>query len=428
MNIMNLGDIKHVVQELKAKVDNLPPSNNVKEKGDLYGSYFDKVGRLLKETKIRTPDSSHKEYLSVYQGWAKSAKEISKREEKKDTSGLALYEEYFNELARELETVANTAISGAIGGPAGHIIPKSVIDKGMAQETVNVAEMSQSVSLKDLIPANSMVITKEKVEEIKKLKNLSTEQLLKELIPIAKTMAKPFISKYYVGAAGVGKSGNIYLGVNLEFPGFSLNQTVHGEQFVTANAKNNGEEELTDIAVSAAPCGHCRQFLNEIGNGEKLSVIIPDKQPTPLAHFLPDSFGPKDLGVEGALLSPRDNKLQLISPLEENNPDKLQINEALKAANIAYAPYSNSPSGAAIKTTNGEIFRGSYLENAAFNPSLSPLQSALITMIAHGHDYPDIEKVILVEKQNANAEQTLSTSSLLKNIAPNASCAVYNVK
>src|SRR5206468_5952186 len=50
---------------------------------------------------------------------------------------------------------------------------------------------------------------------------------------------------------------------------------------------------------------------------------------------------------------------------------------ALDAARKAYAPYSKSPSGVAIRSASGRTYRGSYIENVAFNPSLSPLQVAL---------------------------------------------------
>ncbi len=65
-------------------------------------------------------------------------------------------------------------------------------------------------------------------------------------------------------AAGVGVSGSIYIGVNLEFPGAPLNNSVHAEQFLAVNCIAHGERGLDMLAVSAAPCGHCRQFYAEL--------------------------------------------------------------------------------------------------------------------------------------------------------------------
>ena len=65
-------------------------------------------------------------------------------------------------------------------------------------------------------------------------------------------------------AIGLGKSGRLYVGVNLEFPRLPLQHSVHAEQFLIANAAWHGERGLKRIAVNAAPCGHCRQFIAEL--------------------------------------------------------------------------------------------------------------------------------------------------------------------
>ena len=39
---------------------------------------------------------------------------------------------------------------------------------------------------------------------------------------------------------------------------------IHGEQCLVANALLHGERGLRKLAVSAAPCGHCRQFYSEL--------------------------------------------------------------------------------------------------------------------------------------------------------------------
>jgi hypothetical protein len=56
----------------------------------------------------------------------------------------------------------------------------------------------------------------------------------------------------------------VYVGVNLEFPGMPLSQSVHGEQFLVANLLAHREAGLHTLAISAAPCGHCRQFYSEL--------------------------------------------------------------------------------------------------------------------------------------------------------------------
>ena len=85
---------------------------------------------------------------------------------------------------------------------------------------------------------------------------------------------------------------------------------------------------------------------------------------------------------------------------------------------MSYAPYSKSPAGVAVHTTGGRTYRGSYIENVAFNPSLSPLQTALAASIAAGEPYSAISAATLVELQNASISQKSVTETVLAAIAP----------
>jgi cytidine deaminase len=90
------------------------------------------------------------------------------------------------------------------------------------------------------------------------------------------------------------------------------------------------------------------------------------------------------------------------------------------AAANAYAPYSHSPSGVAIRSRRGNVYRGSYIENAAFNPSLPPLQVALVAMAIANEDFSEIAEVVLAEAVNNSISQLSATRSLLGAIAPRA--------
>ncbi len=264
----------------------------------------------------------------------------------------------------------------------------------------------------NLVPQNPFVIEAKKVDQITLLSGISRYKLLEQLITFAKPLARPPISNYHVGAVGLGKSGNVYLGVNIEFKGFPLNQAIHGEQFLVANARNHGETELVAIATSAAPCGHCRQFLNEIGN-DHIEILIPNCPPKKLSTLLPESFGPQDLGVLGGLLTATQ-----VSKLSKHAcPVTAQ---AIDAANASYAPYSQAIAGVAIKATDGKIYSGSYLENAAFNPSLSPFHVALVAFVADMREYSDICEVVLAEKADGHVSQAGLIKQLVKGIAPQA--------
>lgn len=116
----------------------------------------------------------------------------------------------------------------------------------------------------DLVGARTAYIMKDFVIEASRAKKLrhdsglGVEQFLASLVQPTADLARPPISKFHVGAVGLGYSGRIFRGVNLEFEGLPLNYTVHAEQFLVANALQHGEKRIVFLAVSAAPCGHCR--------------------------------------------------------------------------------------------------------------------------------------------------------------------------
>jgi cytidine deaminase len=233
------------------------------------------------------------------------------------------------------------------------------------------------------------------------------EQLMLALIPLAKKFAIPPISNFYVGAVAHGLSGSLYFGANYEFPGQALSFTVHGEQAATAHAISFGETGIDLLAVSAAPCGYCRQFLYELTTAKKLLIILPDTPTTLLTALLPNAFGPQDVGVTAALMSPQSHGMTLPSPDDVTRA-------ALDAANASYAPYSLSYAGVALKTSDGHIYTGGVAENAAFNPSMSPLEAAVVTLtINGGKKYSDITDAVLVEAANSQASQISATRDVL---------------
>ncbi|HEV2720361.1 MAG TPA: cytidine deaminase [Thermoanaerobaculia bacterium] len=223
----------------------------------------------------------------------------------------------------------------------------------------------------------------------------------------AKRFAVPPISNFYVGAVARGLSGRLYLGANFEFPGQALSFCVHAEQAAVVQAMAGGETGLEMIAVSAAPCGYCRQFLYELTTASTLQIVIPNRPPTLLSSLLPAAFGPPDLGVDAALMSPQAHGLTL------DAPDALAA-AALAAANASYAPYSQSYAGVALQTRDGAMYSGSVAENAAYNPSLSPMEAAIVNLVmGGGKSYADVADAVLVEVKDAKASQADAARAVL---------------
>jgi cytidine deaminase len=97
-------------------------------------------------------------------------------------------------------------------------------------------------------------------------------------------------SKYHVGAAALLRDGRIITGVNVENASYPLGLCAERCALARAVAEGVRPGEVEVVAVTASPCGGCRQWLFEFGvdrvafmhEGELL-VRRPDE-------LLPDSF------------------------------------------------------------------------------------------------------------------------------------------
>jgi len=241
------------------------------------------------------------------------------------------------------------------------------------------------------------------------------DALMVRLLPLARTYSRPPLSNFHVGAVARGSSSSLYPGANIEFPGHALGLAVHAEQAALSSAYMHDEQGVAAIAVTAAPCGHCRQFMNELGPEGDIQVLVGANPTDRLSSLLPAAFGPKDLGLKHGAFPATPVELSLPSGTSDD-----VTAAALAAARKSYAPYTQAYSGIAIGTKAGRIYKGSYLENAAFNPSLSPFQVALVALILSGEDASAISTVVLVEVEGAVISQKSVTDAALSAVGPAA--------
>jgi cytidine deaminase len=208
------------------------------------------------------------------------------------------------------------------------------------------------------------------------------DALMRALLPLAQSLARPLISGFRVGAVGQERrSGALVLGANLEFPGTTLAETVHAEQFLFARAFHRGEI-LDRVATSARPCGHCRQFMAEFAGRERLVILDPEGDgASGLAALLPHFFSPADLGETGA---------EPIAPALLDMPAAEEAEMLRGLALRAHAPYSRSGSAVLLRLADGVLVPGVAIENAAYNPSFGALQSALVNLAAAGRHATEI--------------------------------------
>jgi cytidine deaminase len=108
-------------------------------------------------------------------------------------------------------------------------------------------------------------------------------------------------SRFPVGAAVLTDDGTIVAGCNVENASYGL--TICAERSAVFQAVALGHRRLRAVAiytptpVPSAPCGACRQVLNEFGpDAEVVSVCDgPGVLRRRLDELLPDAFGPANL-------------------------------------------------------------------------------------------------------------------------------------
>ena len=245
----------------------------------------------------------------------------------------------------------------------------------------------------------------QEVSALQQASGLSATDLALALLPLAASYALTPLSHFKVGAIAHGASGRWYLGANMEFVSAPIQQTIHAEQSAINHAWMCNEPKLTAVTVNYTPCGHCRQFMNELNNAQQLTIYLPGRAPQTLHDYLPNAFGPKDLGITDTLFDP-----QAHSFATQSDP---LVQAATQAASQSYAPYTHAYSGIALQVGDDHWVTGRYAENAAFNPSLPPLQSALIMLQLQGYPVSAITRAVLVELSDAPLSQHSASTAIL---------------
>ncbi len=263
--------------------------------------------------------------------------------------------------------------------------------------------------LAGLLPRGGVVEAHE-VSDLLKHEGIQRAELARGLAELAKSFARPQVSNFRVGAVCEGESGALYLGANLEFGALSLNQTIHAEQAAIISALPH-ESGIKAITVTAAPCGHCRQFMTEFDPDEKLTITTSGWTET-RAGLLPKAFGPLALGITDSPFAPPRREVSI------NSGTDRYVRLACEAAARAYAPYSKAPAGAVLVLRDGQSFAGSYCENAAFNPSVGPMQAALIEVAMSGASVRHVVRAILVTPEGAAVDHAAQAELLLAALVP----------
>lgn len=281
------------------------------------------------------------------------------------------------------------------------------------------------IALFNQIKSQQGILTTVDINQLCTEHSLTQAQLLRACLPVASLFAVAPISHFLVGAIVVGldseQQSNFYFGANVEFDRQPLSLVVHAEQSAINNAWLNGAKSIIKIAISDAPCGYCRQFMNELADADTFDILLPTQQ-FKLTELLPAAFGPKDLGNQYSLFNPAPDAIELsansaVCPL------------LVEQAKQAYVPYTQNYSAVKITTFENGCFYGRYAENAAYSPSLAPLQSAISQLHLAGltMDSAIVARVELVQTQGAENQLQVS-DAVLASYASLPALETYNLR
>ena len=121
------------------------------------------------------------------------------------------------------------------------------------------------------------------------LAGVSDTELLARADEIAARAYAPY-SEFLVGCAVLARDGRVIEGVNVENAAYPLGVCAERSAFARAVVEGYRPGDFVAAAITASPCGGCRQWLHEMRvervvfrNGGRVVTMTPDA-------LLPESF------------------------------------------------------------------------------------------------------------------------------------------
>ena len=91
---------------------------------------------------------------------------------------------------------------------------------------------------------------------------MSAEELLAQADAAAANAYAPY-SNYFVGAATLARDGRVFAGANVENAAYPLGICAERSAISKAASEGLRPGDLEAIAITASPCGGCRQWIHE---------------------------------------------------------------------------------------------------------------------------------------------------------------------
>ncbi len=156
------------------------------------------------------------------------------------------------------------------------------------------------------VSTHGVAVADEPKQPIKKEKNVPEpdSSILNEMAKRAKAVSEraycPY-SKFRVGAVVLTDDGQMFEGCNVENASYGM--TICAERNAVFQMVARGRQAIvavciyTPTAEPSAPCGACRQVINEFGPDALIMSVCdgPGMLKRSLSNLLPDAFGPANL-------------------------------------------------------------------------------------------------------------------------------------
>jgi cytidine deaminase len=119
---------------------------------------------------------------------------------------------------------------------------------------------------------------------------VSDRELYEQAVAVAERAYPPY-SNFHVGAVIRLRDGRVLEGVNVENAAYPLGVCAEKSALTTAVTEGYKPGDIEVLAVTASPCGGCRQWFTEF-KIDRIVYLSPSGElvtKTP-AEMLPDSF------------------------------------------------------------------------------------------------------------------------------------------
>ncbi len=94
------------------------------------------------------------------------------------------------------------------------------------------------------------------------------------------------------------------------------------------------------------------------------------------------------------------------------------VYRAIEAREMSYSPYSKFAVGAALLTSDGEVYLGANIENAAYGLTMCAERNAIFNAYCHGVTQDDIEALAIVADTDLPVSPCGSCRQVLSELFP----------